>query len=45
MDIFDLVALSKGTALTMGLVLRSGISMGDADGVGVGVSVLTGISF
>jgi len=33
MDVFDLVALLKGTGLAMGLGLRSGIGIGGADGV------------
>jgi hypothetical protein len=34
------VALLKGTELAMGLGLRSGIGIGGADGVSVGVSCL-----
>jgi hypothetical protein len=40
MDMFDLVALLKGTELAMGLGLRSGIGIEGADGVSVGVSCL-----
>ncbi len=40
LNAFDLVALLIGTRLVMGIWLMTGIGVGGADGVGVGVSWL-----